>query len=359
MKKYIMISGCLLFTASFVNATVRTVSNNAASIAQFSTIQAAIDASSNGDTVYVQGSPVSYAGFTISNKQLVVIGPGWSPDKSLPHLATMSSLISLTGAGTSGTEIQGLTTNSGISIVSAGINNIRIIRNHLMNVTFQIQPGGAGTFSGYLFEGNWFTQSGINVQPSSTYQNFIIQNNIFHMNDCCSGNSMTDGFMNSVNVLFNHNLFYGITGANNVFGTSCRFLLLNNNIFVRRNANAVNSTFTNNITFNTTNNSPWTTNGNTDGGGNITNQDPQMVDQSVVNSGTDNALLDFTIPAGPANNSGTDGKDMGLLYDVTGSLNWANSRNSRLPRIIKMNIVNSTVAVGGTISISVEAKTSN
>ena len=354
-----MFSGCLLFIASFVNATVRTVSNSPASIAQFNTIQAAIDASSNGDTVYVQGSPVSYAGFTISNKQLVVIGPGWSPDKNLPHLATINAQISLTGAGTSGTEIQGLTISGGIRIASAGINNIRIIRNHFINLTFHILTGGASTFSGYLFEGNWFTQSGINVEPSSTYQNFIIQNNIFHMNDCCSANSMTDGFVNSVNVLFNHNLFYGITGANNVFGSSCRFLLLTNNIFVRRNANAVNSTFTNNITFNTTNNSPWTINGNIDGGGNITNQDPQIVDQVVINSGTDNALLDFTIAAGPANNSGTDGKDMGLLYDVTGSLNWTNSRNSRLPRITKMNIVNSTVAVGGSISISLEAKTSN
>ncbi|MBK8494344.1 MAG: hypothetical protein IPL50_04480 [Chitinophagaceae bacterium] len=104
---------------------------------------------------------------------------------------------------------------------------------------------------------------------------------------------------------------------------------------MRRNAtNAISSTFSNNITFNTSNNTPWAANGNIDGGGNVAGQDPQMVAQASVNSGSDNALLDFTIAAGPANNSGTDGKDMGLLYDAAGSLNWANSRNSRLPRIL-------------------------
>jgi hypothetical protein len=100
-------------------------------------------------------------------------------------------------------------------------------------------------------------------------------------------------------------------------------------------------------------------NGNVDVGGNVANTDPQMVSQVSVNNGVNNPLLDFTIPAGPANNSGSDGKDMGLLYDITGSLNWANTRNSRLPRIFTMNISNPTVQAGATITVSVVAKTSN
>lgn len=49
---------CITITAS---ATVRTVSNNPITIAQFSTVQAAINASNSGDTIYVHGSPNNYA----------------------------------------------------------------------------------------------------------------------------------------------------------------------------------------------------------------------------------------------------------------------------------------------------------
>ncbi|HJS55472.1 MAG TPA: hypothetical protein VJ765_13050, partial [Chitinophagaceae bacterium] len=56
----------LLLPSTLLLATVRTVSNNPATIAQYSTIQAAVDASSSGDTVYIHGSPSAYAAFTIT-----------------------------------------------------------------------------------------------------------------------------------------------------------------------------------------------------------------------------------------------------------------------------------------------------
>jgi hypothetical protein len=68
--------------------------------------------------------------------------------------------------------------------------------------------------------------------------------------------------------------------------------------------------------------------------------------------------LNFIIAAGPANNSGTDGKDMGLLYDA-GMLNWSNSRMSRIPFIYNMVISNSTIAPGGTLNVQVEARKNN
>ena len=49
-------------------------------------------------------------------------------------------------------------------------------------------------------------------------------------------------------------------------------------------------------------------------------------------------------------------RDMGLLYDPTGSLNWTISRNSRLPFIFSMNIVNPTIPQGGTLNVQVEAR---
>lgn len=339
-------------------ATVRTVSNNAGTVAQYTTIQAAVNASSNGDTIYVHGSSVQYAGFTITDKRLVVIGPGWSPIQSfMPFPATVYSL-SIAGSGSSNTEIQGLYFVTGVSITSyVHPDSLRFIRNRFSTVTLGT---GTNTYTGFVFESNWFDGAGLGACHSCFFVNFLFKNNIFY---CASGNTSVSSLTNCANVIFDHNLFYGpASGSTNVFGSNCRGLLLTNNIFVRRNAAANNtlSVFTGNITFNAGVNNPWdTAYSNSNGGGNIENQDPQMVDQAAVNAGTDNPLLNFTIAAGPANNSGTDGKDMGLLYDPTGSLNWNNSRMSRLPFVYSMNISNPNIPAGGTLNVQVEARKNN
>ena len=55
-------------------ATVHTVSNNPATIAQFNTIQAAVNASNSGDTIYVHGSPISYDNVTITGSKVTYEG---------------------------------------------------------------------------------------------------------------------------------------------------------------------------------------------------------------------------------------------------------------------------------------------
>jgi hypothetical protein len=348
----------LLVAAVNVFATIRTVSNNPSTIAQFNTIQAAISAAAAGDTIYVHGSPNVYAAFTLTNKQLVIIGPGWSPNKNLPLIAQVNG-FTITGATSSNTEIQGLEITNAIVIQTNHPDNLRFIRNRFKIIDFSLGEPSV-VYTGYLFEGNVFGGSVVRGNGASTYQNFLFQNNYFF--NFSEGNSSVIGFTNSVNVVFNHNLFYGPpSGTRTVFSNNTRFLTITNNIFVRRDAGSENSfsTFNNNITFGAVNNTPWASNSNIDGGGNVANTDPQMVDQISVNAGVDNPLLDFTIALGAANNSGSDGKDMGLLYDVSGSLNWTNSRNSRLPFIFSMNIVNPTIATGGTLNIKVEARKSN
>ena len=96
---------------SFANAKTRTVCNYPNKAGQDSTIQAAIGKSSNGDTILVQGSPVEYAGFTINNIRLTIIGPGWWPLRQMvPTLALTAKVKTsfINGAGASGTELQGL-----------------------------------------------------------------------------------------------------------------------------------------------------------------------------------------------------------------------------------------------------------
>lgn len=364
MKKLFSLLAILISVTSY--ATLRTVCNTPSTLAQFNNIQAAVDAcNTSGDTIYVTGSPNAYVGFTITDKQITIIGPGWAPNKNLPLIVTINSACAINGAASSGTELQGLVFNNQTVTIqgSTAIINIRIIRNQFMGGVVFSFGGGTSTYSGYLFEGNFFNNSQIQNESPTTNSlvNFIFQNNLFFENGSVGGN--ITNFNSCVNVLFNHNLFYGpSSGATDVFGgTTSQFLSLNNNIFVRRDAaNASgNNTFTNNITFNAGDNTPWASNSNIDAGGNISNQDPQMVDQTSVNNGVGNPLLDFTIAAGPANNSGSDNKDMGLLYDAVGSLNWVSSRTSFLPYIYSMNIINPTIPAGGTLNVTVEARKDN
>jgi|694.fasta_scaffold07226_2 hypothetical protein len=348
-----------LLTAITVNAfaTVRTVSNNPATIAQFNTIQSAVNASSSGDTIYVHGSPTNYDIVTITDKSLVLIGPGFGPDKNIPLTVSIPGFTINGSAGSSDfCELQGLIVFN--FVANQGVNNLRLIRNQFQG-NFNFQHTTAA--SDFLIEGNYF-QSQIRTNGSATLTNFLFQNNMFYGVPCCTSGNIS-GFTNSVNVLFNHNIFIGPPGTFQIFSSNCRFLILTNNIFVNRNP-AINlsvSTFSNNITFNCgpVGDTAWIRNNNVDGGGNIASQNPQMFDQASVDAGSGNPLMNLAIAAGPANNAGTDGKDIGLLFDATGSLNWANSRNSRLPRINIMNVVNPTVAAGGTITVTVEAKTSN
>ena len=369
MKKLFSFFAILISVASY--ATIRTVCNTPATLAQFADIQTAINASATGDTIYVLGSSNMYAGFTVPNIKLTIIGPGWAPNKIPALKVTINSGCNINGTGSSGTEIQGLIFNSSSNLsiqASTAINNIRIIRNQFFPGATFLFGGGTSTYTNYLFEGNFFQNSQIvNLAPmDNSLVYFSFQNNLFFEDGSyVSGN--IKGFNNCNNVLFNHNLFYGSAGgvsSRNVFnGTNgtCQFLTLDNNIFVHRNAAiaGINNTFHNNITLDAGNNSPWTLPGNTDGLGNLPATDPQMADQVSVNNSVNNPLLNFTIAAGPANNSGLDGNDMGLLYDATSSLNWTSSRTSFLPYIYSMTINNPTIPAGGTLNVTVEARKDN
>lgn len=365
MKPFLLLLGTVLLHFQ-VAATIRTVSNNPTTIAQFNTIQAAVTASSNGDTVYVHGSPNAYSGFNLDGKGLVIIGPGWRPDKNLALRAEINSAVTLFGSNVSGTELHGLvfqsplTFNQNISAGDAdGGTPINIIlRRCEFRSTINWGVGGINglTYQNHQIDGCYFFNININaVNTQFTYNNFLFQNNVF-LN--CAFNS----FFLTNNFLFDHNLFY----ANNFFTpfSSCRFMQFSNNIFNEINltnspTSLVSASFIRNITFNATNNAPWTQNGNADAGGNLANVNPGMADQASVDAGTDNPLLNFSIASGPANDAGTDGKDLGLLFDNTGNLNWTNSRNSRIPRIFSMNITTPTVPAGGNVSVTVEARTSN
>ncbi len=349
------------------SATVRTVSNSPATLAQHSTIPAAISAASNGDTIYVHGSPLPYPTFTLANKRLTFIAPGYAPDKAQPVVATIQGMY-LSGTCDS-SHFQGFRFTGYVYFPEDGVDHISFVRNKFENMQLYYQNNGytPATHTGHLYAGNYFENSTVSLSANSNWNgstytyssyispvNFIFQNNVFWNQ---YGNSIS-GFVNATNVLLDHNLFYGTSNAAAVFANGCRYLLLTNNLFVNRNPATENSfaTFTSNLTFNAGSNTPWTANSNVDGGGNVANTSPQMAAQADVNAGTANPLLSFTIAAGPANNSATDGKDMGLLFEATGPSNWARSRAASLPFIKSMELTTPTVPAGSTVNISITAQ---
>jgi hypothetical protein len=343
---FVLIFFSCFWVSSF--ATIRTVSN-IDSAAQYTTIQAAIDASNTGDSVFVSGSPINYASFTISDKKLAVFGPGWSPNNQAALTAKVSG-CTINGAATTGSEIQGLTFIGSVSINSSnlGVNNLQFIRNKFQGIYIYVYYA----VSNYLFEGNWFDNSILYDYFGYAFSNWILHNNIFYN----TSNYNVYGFTGT-NILFDHNLWYGPSSGSIDCFVSCQNLMLTNNIFVRRNAANGNSSssFQTNITYLCVNDAPWLSNGNFDDSGNVVGLNPMMVDQTSVSNGIDNPLLNFTIASGPANNAGNDGKDMGLLYQAD-RVNWTRSRGVNLPFIYKMTIKSVSIVLGSDLEVTVDAK---
>lgn len=108
MRKTIvtLVAVCAVMTA---NATILRVSNVNGSTAPYSTIQAAHDAASAGDTIMVDGSDTEYDNAVIS-KRVVLIGPGyWINENGLVQEAAPLAKAELEIRSTAaGTVVEGL-----------------------------------------------------------------------------------------------------------------------------------------------------------------------------------------------------------------------------------------------------------
>ena len=107
------------------NATIRTVNNNPGGLAQYSDLQAAINASSNGDSIYVHGSVNSYGNSEVIDKKLTIIGPGMSPDKttSLTAMVNFLGFYNLNSYNCNGSVVMGLHITSELRVSSTGSGN--------------------------------------------------------------------------------------------------------------------------------------------------------------------------------------------------------------------------------------------
>lgn len=120
-----------------VNATSWRVNNNPAINADFATFEAAHDAASPGDTIYVEGNgEESHYGLVTISKKLIVIGPGYflnENDSTQANTAYARFRAITIDPGAEGTEIYGLQmyyNGAGYMGIIINASNVVIARNY-------------------------------------------------------------------------------------------------------------------------------------------------------------------------------------------------------------------------------------
>jgi hypothetical protein len=340
-------------------ATVVTVSNNSAlpgSPGQYTTVQAAHNASLPGDTVLVHGSPTNYNENVTVTKQLTFIGPGYYPQTETGYKATGINFY-LANSSTN-TKIMGFYSLYVYCTNTAAISGIIIERNHVPGILFN----QSGSISGFVIQNNIASS----IKWAQTASGLIIRNNIFN-ND---GNQVPiDGgnSTNSTNIknnLFVCSVYYAIYGLQNC--------IIENNIFfgrepVTNTTTVLNCAINNNLTHGVS----WTTMpfGSNVGSGNI-NADPLFIVSPVsfchdmtTNNSSPTAYNFRLNNASPAKNAGTDGTDIGPTggaspiyiypapYPLTGE--------PAVPQVQSVTLPVSSVPQGGTLNIQVKARKRN
>lgn len=141
----------LLLPASLFAATLR-VNNTPGTSPDYTTIQAAIEAAAEGDTLLVEGSTTAYAGFIVSNKRLNIIGPGYAlvsnlgtPANKLSAVINDHASINASTAAPSGSSdgslIMGLEFQKNLILFDC--NNVTVARCLFRNQS-QLHISGSG-----------------------------------------------------------------------------------------------------------------------------------------------------------------------------------------------------------------------
>ena len=182
--------------------------------------------------------------------------------------------------------------------------------------------------------------------------NMVFRNNIF-TNLVSSSDQPT--------VLFTNNLFLSFVSNGNVFTNVSHAIFLNNIFYQGRSPlGCSSSTFNNNITFQTPNDTlPY---GDNIGANNQIGVDPQFAN---VQGGPFDLAYDYRLqPGSPAINAGSDGTDIGIYggpapFPAGGVAPYLTSAPPRIPQIMELNLLNPTIFQGDSLTIQVRARKQN
>lgn len=343
MKKQILfIAAAIVAVASFAQ-TSHTVSNNPANPAQFTEIQAAINAASDGDTIYVAGSDIQY-GNVLVNKRLVLIGSGYELNgvNSRTSITQLDIVADVDNGGGSGSNISGF----------------------IVFGDFDGDPDQM--ISDIVVERNWFNQVNIRFQNNTKWS---FRNNIVYMS---TGNDFFFNVGTSSNLVMQNNILQGadLDALLTVNSTSCTIInntffdfhfqvddcVFSNNIFVDHAfsedfSGTVNDAFARNVTFN--NNIFFSGRSNPSGASNTyinsIFDNPGFVseDNNFYSFGEDLNLA----TASPGKSAGTDGTDIGIFGG-----NFPMIFEPSNPEITQLLINTVQVPTGGELEFTVQAE---
>ncbi len=346
MKHFAFLSAICCF-ATCSHATVHTVSNMSFNPGQHSTLDAAIAAANNGDTIYVHGSTLAYAA-TFITKILVIIGPGHHPDKQVPLPATFTSLAVFAP----NVQLIGLT----IGFVGTNANGSGLVIRRCRITSYlggavQISANNA-TIEGCLFD---YFNTTLCINFMNT-QGHIVQHNLFATPSPKIGQvAMTSTPTQIINNVFlgdgvNFSALLTLTGA-----------IIRNNIFYgipaissAASAGMSGLTVDHNLTYGAMDNNIYPL-------GvyplNVIDVNPSFTAPMSIGSPHDHPFVEYTLqPTSPVIGYAQDGTQIGL-YGGAAQFFTPIYIKSGEPSIAKISVFNitspTTVPPGGTLSISV------
>lgn len=331
-----------LLPVALVAATFR-VNNAPNTSPDYSTIQAAINAATDGDTILIEGSTTPYTGFTLTNKRLNLIGPGYGlpynpgtpANKLSATITSPTSYIrtSTTSAGSAdGSLVIGLEFNYDITL--DGCANVTVSRCAFGMQSSQGRINVNGP-ANVLSQCYLRSSSPINIS-GSTAAGLRIENCILPEADLFAGGG-------TYTLHLRNNILRSIPSLSGVS------IQADNNIFISTSTPpATNSIYRNNIF-------PGTPSGLT-GSGNLTGVNLSIVMPAYQNSsasfdGRYQLATGVNGPApNPALNAGTDGTHIGPFG---GANPYILSGIPPLPTIDELSVP-TFAAPGGNVTIRVK-----
>lgn len=361
MHRFLGFVAVLFLTAVGAQAKVRTVSNYQPNSAQFDNVQAAINASNPGDTVYLHGSPLNYGNFTIDRK-ICIIGAGYNLANNRYNYNTEVGNITFDTIKVLPTLPKPVKGSMlvGLRLSSVGVATYNFIRDLIVDRC-------SGTL--YMNGANWIVKNswvGVGITPYSTknssgtsfwYSKNCSINNSFVMN--LSNGSSTVGNGYATGVVSNHCIFPN--GVPNTTGA-----VFNNNIFLNSVALPNSSTtyagnvYNNNMTYKANTTLALLPGTFNTGANNKNNAYPSFTNVTTYNFSTLQLAFndfDFTLdPTSQGYNAGTNGTSLGITGGAY-PMNGADLEGRpRLPLVTEVSIFNPVINQGQPLNVRIKAK---
>ncbi|WP_353780206.1 hypothetical protein [Winogradskyella sp. 3972H.M.0a.05] len=355
MKKSTLIFVVLFSICKTIKAqTVHIVDNNQGSGAQYTSVQAAINAADPNDIIYIQPSPNNYGDLQMT-KPLKIYGIAHNPELNAGQNARVNNIL-FRYADASGSRISGLRI-AGVYLDNTTYNNhgVVITNNRIVNINGNSSTGRANDA---VISGNFFYHDSSRAIDNYNSQNWIISNNTFTRQSTYWGYDLFYR-LNNTTLLNNNIILSRQNGDGNQsiqLFNACSGTQITNNIFIFTGNSVVNMNLGSNSALNFQNNLTYSYNSTFDslsGANNLDNTDPQFVAFNPSFS-LNSPNQDFHIQGGSAaEDAGTDGNDLGVFNGVYPfSLR---GYPTDLPYLEDFVIYNNIISAGTPLSINIKA----